>query len=396
MKQNKLLIVFSRFVLIIAITVFLAVQSSKLWGDKQEKDSTPKTLVLESNMTVAQFGEKNNIGNPTLKQIFNLQSKSDLQRPLSDFHLSENDIQAKFSKSNAISQEEESKNWLKIRVKFGLWFLWLAVMLVIILRLKITPMLRMAAYACAVLVFGVALGSDPSPMGTVKDAIALYGSKKVVFIPRFIAMSILLALVLAANKFICSWGCQFGTLQDLLLRINRTPNDTKGIMKQYKIPFIVTNTFRILFLIVFTIVAFVWATDSIEPIDPFKIFKPFSLSGVGVVFVGIILIASLFIYRPWCHFFCPFGLVGWIVEKISIFRIKVNYSTCIACQSCAKACPSLVMDAILKRTRVIPDCFSCGSCIAVCPTQSVRFKAGRREKPPKDKFSGKSSDPGQG
>ncbi|MBN1984169.1 MAG: hypothetical protein JW795_21745 [Chitinivibrionales bacterium] len=80
-------------------------------------------------------------------------------------------------------------------------------------------------------------------MKTVKYVIVLFCSKKVFVIPRFIAMSIFFTLVLTANKIICSWGCQLETLQDLLLRINRTANDTKGIMKQLKIPFIVTSTF---------------------------------------------------------------------------------------------------------------------------------------------------------
>jgi NAD-dependent dihydropyrimidine dehydrogenase PreA subunit len=83
---------------------------------------------------------------------------------------------------------------------------------------------------------------------------------------------------------------------------------------------------------------------------------------------------------------CPFGLVGWLVEKVSIFKITVDYDTCTACEVCAKTCPSTAMEAILKREKIIPDCFSCGSCIDVCPTKSISFEAGQRKKPPKDKF----------
>ena len=101
------------------------------------------------------------------------------------------------------------------------------------------------------------------------------------------------------------------------------------------------------------------------------------------------MFASLFVYRPWCHFFCPFGLVGWLVEKVSIFRIKVNYETCISCEACAKACPSTVMNAILKRENIIPDCFACANCIDVCPTGSVSLAAGKRKLPPEGKFEGK-------
>jgi ferredoxin len=98
------------------------------------------------------------------------------------------------------------------------------------------------------------------------------------------------------------------------------------------------------------------------------------------------MVLSLFIYRPWCHFFCPFGLIGWLAEKISIFNIKVDYNKCISCEACSKACPSTVMDAILKQDRIIPDCFSCGTCIESCPADAITFACGKRQKPPKEKF----------
>ena len=65
---------------------------------------------------------------------------------------------------------------------------------------------------------------------------------------------------------------------------------------------------------------------------------------------------------------------------------QVNYETCVACESCAKACPSTVMDAILKRERTIPDCFACGTCISTCPTGSIEFKSGKRNVPPEGKI----------
>jgi NAD-dependent dihydropyrimidine dehydrogenase PreA subunit len=85
--------------------------------------------------------------------------------------------------------------------------------------------------------------------------------------------------------------------------------------------------------------------------------------------------------------FCPFGLVGWLAEKISVFKIQVNYDTCISCRTCEKACPSTVMGAILLRDRILPDCFACGSCINVCPTNSIRLAAGKRRRPPAGKFT---------
>jgi len=257
---------------------------------------------------------------------------------------------------------------------------------------RITPKKRKSIYIASIMIFGVALGSDPSAMGTVKDAITLYASKGVIFPPRMIALSVFLLMVLIANKFICAWGCQAGVLQDLIFRLNRNDPDTKGILRQYKPSFAATNTIRILFFGSFTLAAFLWSADIIAFMDPFKVYKPAALGAAGMGFVLLLLGASLFIYRPWCHLFCPFGLVGWIVEKVSIFKIKVNYDTCISCQACAGACPSSVMNAILKQEHVIPDCFACANCIGVCPTNSVFLGAGRRQPPPCGKFPEKTGE----
>jgi polyferredoxin len=229
-------------------------------------------------------------------------------------------------------------------------------------------------------------------MGTVKDAVVLFGSKRVIFPPRLIAFSIFLLMVVLANKFICSWGCQFGTLQDLIFRINRDSRDRKGLFRQIKIPFVFSNSVRILFFLVLTSTAFIWALDIVGAIDPFKIFKPQVMSIAGILFVALILTSSLFVYRPWCHFFCPFGLVGWLAEKISIFKIKVDYDKCTSCEACSQACPSTVMDAILKQDKIVPDCYSCGTCIDACPTDAISFKCGKRERPPAGKFSEKIID----
>jgi polyferredoxin len=154
-------------------------------------------------------------------------------------------------------------------------------------------------------------------------------------------------------------------------------------------PFIISNSIRVLFFLGLILVAFIWAADIIGLIDPFKIFKPQVIGITGGLFLGLILVVSLFVYRPWCHFFCPFGLVGWLAEKVSFFKIKVNYDKCISCQACSKACPSTVMDAILKRDRIVPDCFSCGTCMETCPVNAISFERGKRHRPPTGKFDKK-------
>lgn len=151
-------------------------------------------------------------------------------------------------------------------------------------------------------------------------------------------------------------------------------------------PFAVSNTVRAVLFAAFTLAAVDWATDIVEPIDPFRVYSPALLTVAGAVLLGALLAASPFIYRPWCHFLCPFGLVGWLAERISLTHIRVDYATCIACQQCARACPSTVMGAILKQDRVTPDCLACGTCLTTCPTRSISFGPGRRDPVPAGKF----------
>jgi len=373
-------------VVTIAFVVVFSILSVQLWGEKEEVISQKVPLTITAQMTVGEFAESNQLSRPLLKEIFSLSSKEQLQQPVSAFGLSLDQIVTQVHQKRALVEEESSKNWFKIPLKFALWFVFLALSFVLLRRKKITRKTRMVLYLCSFVVFGVVLGADPSPMGTVKDALVLYGAKGVVFKPRLVAFCVFTLTVVLANKFICSWGCQLGTLQDFIFRLNRNSSDSAaGPLPQFKIPFVVSNTIRILFLVALTWVAFVWAYDISHEIDPFKIFKPLKLSLWGWGFVGGILLGSLFVYRPWCHLFCPFGLTGWLFEKLSVFKIKVDYDTCIDCRSCEKACPSTVMKAILDQDkRVIPDCFSCGNCLESCPTDAVSFSRGRRQKPPVD------------
>jgi len=377
----------SRFFILIAAVVLLSLLSSFLWQGKSEKIDDNIPLIFRDGMTIAEFGKENGLPDEVLKKAFLLQGKADFQKTLESLNIPRNELVDQVGKARALAEEYQSKNWVKIPLKFGLWILFLAGVFVLMRREKITPGLRRKLYLTAAVVFGVVLGSDPGPMGTIKDAIVLFAAKGVIFPPRMVALTVFLLMVFLANKFICSWGCQAGTLQDLIFRLNRNRADTKGVLKQYRPPFLWTNAVRIAFFLIFSLAAFAWATDLIEPIDPFKIYKPAAIGIAGGVFLGLLLLTSLFVYRPWCQFFCPFGLVGWLVEKISLFRIIVDHQTCIGCRSCEKACPSTVMGAILKRDRTIPDCFACGTCIEVCPTKSIRLATGRRAKPPEGKFT---------
>lgn len=364
------------FFALIALVVGASWFASSLWGGKAETIAMPAQLVFTPGETLGAFLERNHVPDPVAVEA--LGKDVDRGAALASLPLSQEQLQTRLQKAAALAAEHAGKNWQKILPKLLLWAVVLAVMAVLVRRGWLDRNRRKGYYLGAVALFGVAFGSDPSPMGTVKDAIVLLARDGVVFPPRMIALAGFLLSVVLANKAICSWGCQFGVLQDLVFRLNRNSADTAGVMKQVKVPFVVSNSIRVAVFAVFTAVAFILGLDLIEFVDPFKTFNPAHLGIAGALFVGALLVASLFVYRPWCHFACPFGLVGWLLERFSLNKIRVDEKACTGCGSCERACPTDVMGAILKKKSVIPDCFACGSCTDVCPTKAIRFGTKQR------------------
>jgi len=378
MKSKRLTLLLSA-VAAIVIVVGGSFISAYFWGGKPEKIETVNVEILSDSHTPIQIAKQNQIPlNPVIKAL-GIDSVRASTVTLAELGLTPVEAKSKIEKMMVLYSEEQSKNWLKIFLKFVFWFTILIIPFVLMVKMRLTPRKRLLLVGGGVVIFGIVLGSDPSPMGTVKDAVYLLTAHKAVFIPRIIALAIFLAMVVVANKFICSWGCQFGLLQEFMFRLNRNRKDLRGKLKQYKVPFWISNTVRIAVFIGMTAAGLLWAFDIFESIDPFKIFNPSHMIWIGIAFVAVLLLASLFVYRPWCHFFCPFGLVSWLFEKLAIFRIKVDYNKCIACMACSKGCPSTVMDAILKKDRIVPDCFSCGTCIESCPTDAIRFSSSRKD-----------------
>ncbi len=270
-------------------------------------------------------------------------------------------------KLKVLQATEKSKDWRLIVAKFALWIIGLATATVLLTKNKINGRIRLIWMVGTALLFGFIFGSDPNPMGTVKDAIVLFGLEGVIFPPRMAALGAFLIFVLVSNKSICGWGCHFGALQDTLHYIP---------LKKIKLPFWITNGIRLAISISIVLWAFIWRFDWVGDVDPFKIFNvtAWQMSLAGMVFISALLLTSLFIYRPWCQMFCPFGLAGWLAEQFSILSPRINRGGCLKCQKCVRVCPTQAMDGIYHGKKFRADCFACGKCISECPAKAIDWR----------------------
>ena len=92
---------------------------------------------------------------------------------------------------------------------------------------------------------------------------------------------------------------------------------------------------------------------------------------LGILLTTIAL--SVLFYRPFCKWLCPLGAFYALLNRVSLFQMKVDKGKCVSCGKCAKACK---MDVDVTKTPNHTECIRCGMCIRACPTNAVRFRYG--------------------
>jgi len=230
-----------------------------------------------------------------------------------------------------------------------------------------------AALVLSVTICGFALGKSPNPMeGAVKvfkSFVGLYPSVA----DKVLAFLFFAVLATIGTKLICGWACPFGALQELIYHL---PILRK--LKKRGLPFAVSNTIRGALFIVVLVLLF-GLVGGRKGFVVYHFMNPFNLFNLDIetIWVGatilVALVASFGFYRPFCQFICPFGLLSWLLERLSVFRVRIDRSLCTECQACVRACP---LDAAKGRVagKVFPaDCFSCARCLSVCPVDAISY-----------------------
>jgi ferredoxin-type protein NapH len=190
-----------------------------------------------------------------------------------------------------------------------------------------------------------------------------------------------LLFCIALGRLICGWLCPFGLFQDLLDKAP-FPKLKKGKVTRalswikYVVFFgIIVGLEGYLGLIknqrilVFCryICPNVWFDQILYTLLKGNSLDPFMLTSPPFIFLVFLVILSLFIFRPFCRFFCPLGVFYGFFNRFALFSIHVDESKCIHCQACMRVCP---MD-----TKKVGDheCISCGKCKKVCHPGAIHF-----------------------
>ena len=222
--------------------------------------------------------------------------------------------------------------------------------------------------------------SGACPIGSFQ---AVVGSSKFSF--SYYVTGFLLLLGVLLGRFICGFLCPFGWFQELLHKIPTRKLSTKRLKPLTYIKY------AVLLLAVVLLPALI--TNDVGMGDPFfcKYLCPQGVlegaiplaavnsgirSALGTLFswkLGIlitVIVLSVLFYRPFCKWLCPLGAFYALMNRVSLFGMKVDKHKCVSCGKCAKACK---MDVDVTKNPDHTECIRCGMCIRACPTKAVSF-----------------------
>lgn len=214
------------------------------------------------------------------------------------------------------------------------------------------------------------------PLGSLQGALS---SMKFKF-PYYV-LGLLIFFGAVAGRLICGFLCPFGFIQDLL---NKIPFPAK--IRRFKGDKLLRNL-KYIILIVLVIVM-----PILVKLTPFfckyvcpsgtlagfllacsdtALFKVFgSLFAWKACILGIIVLLSIIISRPFCKYICPLGAIYAPFNKVSLFKMHLNENSCVSCGKCASVCDMCVDPS---KSPNHTECIRCGKCISACPTGALSF-----------------------
>ncbi len=194
----------------------------------------------------------------------------------------------------------------------------------------------------------------------------------------FILMIIGFLMAILFGPVFCGWICPLGTIQEFVSGFGR-----KIFRKRFNhfVPVKLDNILRYLRYFVLAWVLYMTAVTGtliFSEYDPyFALFNFWSseISLTGLAILGVTLLLSLFVERPWCKYACPYGAVLGVSNLFRVFTIRRNGNTCKADGACSIMCP---MNIPVDSLTIVQDhqCISCLECTseAICPVaKTVEF-----------------------
>ncbi len=169
-------------------------------------------------------------------------------------------------------------------------------------------------------------------VGSVQNvALALFNEGYTIPLTALLFFIIPLVFALLFGRVFCAGVCPLGAVQELTgIKPVKLPHAVEAIMAS--VPFI--------YLAVAVLFAAMESQFIICRYDPFVGFFRLDAPFTMIVFGILLIIAGIFINRPYCRYFCPYGVLLNIFSRFSRKHLTITPAECINCRLCENdACP---------------------------------------------------------
>jgi ferredoxin-type protein NapH len=174
-----------------------------------------------------------------------------------------------------------------------------------------------------------------------------------------ITLVLFIILTLIFGRLFCGFICPIGTLQELAYTLS-TPK-VKILNKNLVV------VFHLLFFLVFLLLSVLFSLGILTYLGVHDFFYLAIGSVFFLVFLALVLL-SIVLYRPFCRFCCPYGLLLSLASITSICKLR-RTETCTACGKCENVCPTNEAG----KTDLKQECYLCNRCRDVCPVDALEY-----------------------
>lgn len=173
-------------------------------------------------------------------------------------------------------------------------------------------------------------------VGSVQNvSLALFNSGYSIPLSALLFFIIPLLFALAYGRVFCAGVCPLGAIQELTgFRPVKLPKPVEVILAF--VPFIYLG------------IAILFSSTNSQFIicryDPFVGIFRFDAPYTMIIFGALLLLAGIFVNRPYCRFLCPYGVLLNIFSRFAGRHLTITPAECTNCRLCEEVCP---YDAII-------------------------------------------------
>jgi len=234
--------------------------------------------------------------------------------------------------------------------------------------------MRNGIYLVTVFFGGILIGGVPNAVMPIQQILTTIGVRGDFgyLLPAIIIFCGLLSSSLLIGRIFCGFACPLGALQEIFSKINFKDDikAQKNVKYAIKVSSQIPTVIRWIFLGILILFAFAGALilPLFNPFSGFLFLKTPSVLLLPFLSLLTVSIASVFMYRPWCRFLCPFGAGSSLCSQVARTKYQ-RTEDCTDCGLCEEICPTHEAGRESKKG----ECYYCNRCIEICPHNAIKL-----------------------